>query len=298
LELLEHFLQCWHPISDEIVSNRRNNIINTKSNSATMVYAIRRLVVPCLLSNTESGLNSIRVFIRMMKVMTMLWCTTQYRQNMKIELGVMIEHFMLKFLQLGPQVSSLKSLKPNKSISNSDHIPLSLFQQQLCVLREIKVWFSCEPRNILELFLNFDYVDVTSSQNHFRLLPSTHWKITQKLFGAICILAEKCAEIISDSIKMTRIDKASTHTDSPTVLSQSTEVACKELTIATERAKRIQETCFEVLSEIVRSMMLCAVATSGVNYNSLKSLREKKKYSYIISKEKEECYKTEEIISR
>jgi hypothetical protein len=66
---------------------------------------------------------------------------------------------------------------------------------------------------------------------------------------------------IESLIISARIDTACTHIDSPAIFSQSTEVAWKKLAVATECAKRIQETCFEAMSEIIRSMILCAVAT-------------------------------------
>lgn len=70
----------------------------------------------------------------------------------------------------------------------------------------MKLWFQDEPRDILELFLNFDQVDAHSSKKHFRLLPSTHWKLTQQLCDALCALAEQCTEIIGDQIRLTRVD--------------------------------------------------------------------------------------------
>ena len=97
LELLDHFLQEWHNRLDKVVSNKRDahkpnsrrkiNDEEDNSSSLTMAYCIRRLVVPTLLSNTAVGLEDIKIFRRIMKIVTKLWCSKHFRQQIKIEIG-------------------------------------------------------------------------------------------------------------------------------------------------------------------------------------------------------------------
>ena len=292
VELILHFLQQWsskvkdlQPKPNDKNQKPTDDAAPTKQPEAigTMAYIVRRLIVPCLLSNTKAGLEDIRIFRRMMKIVTELWCTQYYRQHIKIEIGVLIEHFVLKFLRLGPQVLSPKRLSSTSSLFLQD-LPNSLLPQQVSILTEVKAWFATEPRDILELYLNFDQVDAHASKKHFRLLPSTHWKITQQLCGALCTLAEQCTDIVSEQIRLTRIDLACVESSSSggmphNAATNHTEEDLKEMAHVREGARVLQEKCFGAISQIARSLMLCAAATSGANNNLLSKLRERKNVS-------------------
>ena len=202
--------------------------------------------------------------------------------------GVLIEHFILKILRLGPQILQPKRLSINPS-SLLDGMQSSLLLQQATVLSEVKTWFSSEPKDIVELFLNFDKVDANSSQSHLRLLPSTHWKITQQLCDTICTLTEQCTFILSKQIRSTRIDlvgvdigasETGVH-NAPNV--QMTEEDLQEMGRVRDGARFLQEKCFAAIGQMVRSLMLCAAATTGANYNLLKTLKEKKEAPRYIS---------------
>lgn len=281
LELMHHFLHQWGKTCKynnalEKMATKEGRQIEDSSSLSTMAYTVRRLIIPCLLSNTRSGLDDIKVFRRMMKIVTMLWCNRILRRHIKIEIGVLIEHFVLKFLRLGPQVLPPKRLSKTRSSALND-MTVSLLPQQVCIVTEMKSWFISEPRDILELYMNFDQVDAQSSKAHFSLLPSTHWKITQQMCGALCTLAEQCTDIVSDQIRLTRIDLAEVDSQSagvnPTL--QHTEEDLREMTLVREGARYLQEKCFDTIAQIVRSLMLCAAASSGANYNLLSKLREK-----------------------
>lgn len=280
LELLHHFLRNWAKVAKSMHSKEmkaaKEGIQRSDSPSmATMAYAIRRLVVPCLISNTRAGLDDIKIFRRVMKIVSELWCNNLIRKHMKIEIGVLIEHFVLKFLRLGPQVLIPKRLSSRPS-STLDEMSVALLPQQVCIVNEIKAWFLTEPRDILELYMNFDQVDAESAKRHFSLLPSSHWKITQQLCGAICTLAEQCTEIVSDQIRLTRIDLAEMDTQSSSAQDgHHSEVDLREMTLVREGARYLQEKCFEAMAQIVRSLMLCAAASSGDNCNLLSKLRDK-----------------------
>lgn len=281
LELMHHFLHQWGKTCKynnalEKMAVKEGRQIEDSSSLATMAYTIRRLIIPCLLSNTRSGLDDIKVFRRMMKIVTELWCNRLLRRHIKIEIGVLIEHFVLKFLRLGPQVLPPKRLSKTSSSALND-MTVSLLPQQVCIVTEMKSWFISEPRDILELFMNFDQVDAQSSKTHFSLLPSTHWKITQQMCGALCTLAEQCTDIVSDQIRLTRIDLAEVDSQSAGVnpALHHTEEDLREMTLVREGARYLQGKCFDTIAQIVRSLMLCAAASSGANYNLLSKLREK-----------------------
>lgn len=281
LELLHHFIHQWGKAC------KYNNALQSKATKegfklkdslsmASMAYTIRRLIIPCLLSNTRAGLDDIKTFRRMMKIVTELWCNHLLRRYLKIEIGVLIEHFILKILRLGPQVLPPKRLSKTQSSILNDMV-VSLLPQQVCIVTELKTWFLSEPRDVLELYMNFDQVDAQTRMTNFSLLPSSHWKITQQMCGALCILAEQCTDIVSDQIRLTRIDLAEVDSQSaganPSL--HHTEDDLREMTLIREGARHLQEKCFDTIGQIVRSLMLCAAASSGANFNLLRKLREK-----------------------
>uniref|UniRef100_A0A7S3VDI2 Uncharacterized protein n=1 Tax=Chaetoceros debilis TaxID=122233 RepID=A0A7S3VDI2_9STRA len=318
LELMHHLVHQWGKTAKYIHNkqtkagkqNGSNSTTEESPSVVTMAYTVRRLIVTCLLSNTRAGLDDIRVFRRMMRIVTELWTNTLLRRHIKIELGVLIEHFCLKLLRLGPQVLPPKRLCNTTSTTLND-MSVSLLPQQVCIVTEMKTWFQSEPRDIIELFMNFDQVDAHSFPNNqsttgrtrgrgrgiggrgggnFSLLPSTHWKITQQLCGAICTLAEQCTDIVSDQIRLTRIDLA--EVDSASMAGNAgsgnanntatangqvyhNEGDVREMTLVRNGSRYLQEKCFETMGQIMRSLMLCAAASSGANYNLLVKLKEK-----------------------
>jgi hypothetical protein len=284
LELMHHFLHQWgktckynHALQNK--ADKEGWKLKDSVSVTTMAYTIRRLIIPCLLSNTRSGLDDIKVFRRIMRIITELWCNQLLRRHIKVEIGVLIEHFVLKILRLGPQVLPPKRLSKTTSTTLNE-MSVSLLPQQVCIVTEMKTWFLSEPRDILELFMNFDQVDAQASKTHFSLLPSTHWKITQQLGGAISTLAEQCTDIVSDQIRLTRIDLAGVDSQSAGAHQSlhHTEDDLREMTLVREGARYLQEKCFDTIAQIVRSLMLCAAASSGANYNLLSKLREKQEH--------------------
>ena len=249
---------------------------------ATMAYAVRRLVVTCLLSNTSSGLENRRVFRRSVRIVSELWCHPYYRYNMKLELGVLIEHYFIKMLRLGPQVLPLKRLKelgkrlPGRQPDSPllEEFDTSLLAQQLDVLTEVKRWFSGDPKEILELFLNFDMVDV-SGRSNVPMLPGSYWKITQRLCESLCTLAEEAGDIIAETIRATQISSVGDvgGTSSSAAALSSAVVAgadFAEMAQMREGARLIQEKAFDAISQMGKCFMQCAALTSGDRYNRIK----------------------------
>ncbi len=294
MELIHHFLVEWGrslKYTESKISKAQKSIKTTHKKSIediqsilTIAYNIRRLVVPCLLANTRPGLEDIKVFRRMMKIVTELWCNQHLRRHMKIEIGVLIEHFVLKILRLGPQVLPPKRLSSTSSSILQD-LPVALLPQQVCVVNEIKTWFQSEPRDVLELFMNFDQVDAQSKKKKFHLLPSSHWKITQQLCGALCMLAEQCTDIISEQIRLTRIDLSgveNSSTNPNNSIQFHSEEDLREMSLVRDGARYLQEKCFDAIGQITRSIMLCAAASSGANGDLLVKLRKKQKKDELV----------------
>eukprot|EP00978_Attheya_sp_CCMP212_P029268 scaffold103454_cov58-Attheya_sp.AAC.1 len=291
LELLLHFIEQWRDVAfptntDDCGKNEIGSDKSVKGPAVeTMVYALRRLVVPGLLANTGSGLENSRVFRRILKIISELWCTNHYRNRMKMELGILIEHFVIKMLQLGPQVLSPQRLfdlqngnkgrKRESSSSVLQDITSPLLPHQLDILVEIKKWFGSNPKDTLELFMNYDMEHNTSGFNG-GTFPGAQWKLSQQLCGTLCTFAEKCGEIISEQIRITSINGGtSSHTSGGHQVSQASSgsgsiVRGEEITeMATVRdgARLLQEKAFDAIGQIAKSLMECAALASGENFH-------------------------------
>ena len=84
--------------------------------------------------------------------------------------------------------------KDDASSAFLDEILASFLSQQLAILNAIRLWFSPEPKFILELLLNFDQTDANRNEHNFRMMPNMHWKLTQQICGVLCYLVEQCDE--------------------------------------------------------------------------------------------------------
>ncbi|KAL7455495.1 hypothetical protein ACHAWC_007045 [Mediolabrus comicus] len=255
LELLFHFIQMWHDavhsngtVKDEEEGDNEAAVIgegnDTKSN-ATMGYLIRRMLIPTLLNNTSSSIEDCRVFRRVIRITSHLWCNTYYRRQMKVDLAVLIEHYVLKTLCLGPQINPSKGSADDGAIPNESGEMPSLLDQQLTLLAELQVWFS-NPKAALDLYMNYDSPE--------EMLPATYCKLLNKLIEALCTLGEKCAAIVSDHGRFSSINgspkkSASLHNENDTTMAHVREAAL------TMRNK-----CFDVIALVVKSMMDCAAA--------------------------------------
>ena len=255
LELLFHFIKMWHDavhsngtVKDTEEGDTEAAVVSegndTKSN-ATMGYLIRRMLIPTLLNNTSSSIEDCRVFRRVIRITSHLWCNTYYRRQMKIDLAVLIEHYVLKTLCLGPQINPSKGSADDGAIPNESGEMPSLLDQQLTLLDELQVWFS-NPKAALDLYMNYDSPE--------EMLPATYCKLLNKLIEALCTLGEKCAAIVSDHGRFSSINgspkkSASLQTENDTTMAHVREAAL------TMRNK-----CFVVIALVVKSMMDCAAA--------------------------------------
>lgn len=261
LELLLSFVETWHIAvqaedTEQCTEATRTGKFRSlpfekRESMTTMVYVIRRLVVPTLLSNTSAALEDCRVFRRVLRIISHLWCTPYYRRHMKIDLAVLFEHFVLKLLCLGPQVQrslgSIGGVDERETTSSSD-MP-SLLHQQIDVLEEMNVWFSSDPKEVLYLYFNYD-VDQSGS------LPTSYSKLTSKICEALCNLAEKCGSIISEHGRFASINGANSSPRKSVVSPREGDVS--DMTHVRETALVLREKSFAVITSIAKSMMECS----------------------------------------
>jgi hypothetical protein len=267
-ELLLHFLEYWsdeqEAIQDVPAASRAEG---DQQSVHTLAFAIRRMVVPALLSNTRCGLEDARVFRRMIRTVSELWCSPIYRKHCKVELGILIDHFVLKMLQLGPQL-----LASNRVDLWSEKAQISLLIQQVEVMKEVKSW--CEnPKDVIELFLNFD-TDLCSEITG--PMQGTHWKIFQRLCTGLSNIAEQCGDLIGEQIleNQTKImsESAPVGDDSQAPVSGSMNGGSNfavDKTATREAAKLLRKTSLETISQIVKSLAISAAASAGKDYSNM-----------------------------
>ena len=255
-ELLLHFLKMWR------IAVSAENIIGcgggaeeaTCANSikpqcddgiesvATMVYAVRRLVPTLLLSNTSAAIEDYRVYRRVLRVMTQLWCNPYYRCQMKMELAVLIEHYVLRVICLGPQVNLTNQTSGSLGTTKVAGEMPSLLRQQQDVLDEIKVWFSSNPNDAVNLYINYD------NQGDM-MLPPSYCNLMNKICEALSTLAEQCGTIISEHGRFASINGDN---GSPR---RSAKQNDKSNANAREAAQSTREKAFNAITAIAKSMM-------------------------------------------
>lgn len=178
---------------------------------------------------------------------------------MKLELGILVDQFVIRVFKLGPQILFREQTK------NTDDSTY-LFAQQIEILKTLLIWFS-DPRGVLELFLNYG-VDVDDealgSPSSEDFLSGGRWKIAQQLCAVLCDIAEKCGEFIARQI---RESSAMTHSH----CGEDVEVleGMSDTTLARESARRLRKASLAVIERIIRSVAESAAATKGPRYNAV-----------------------------
>jgi hypothetical protein len=240
-ELLSHFLKMWHvAVSPETGTAKALEQVPVMFTSddiesvTTMTYAVRRLVVPTLLSNTSAAIEDYRVYRRVLQIVSQLWCNPYYRSHMKIDLAILIEHFVLKVLCLSPQVHFNKL---DEHSTTSGGMP-SLLQQQLDVLDELKTWFSSNSTGVLDLHLNYD--------NH-GMLPVSCCRLMSKICEALSTLAEQSGAIISE------------HGRFATIGGGESAPRRHEIANVRESAQVLRKKSFDAITVIAKSWMDSAI---------------------------------------
>jgi len=263
-ELLLHFIKMWHvavSAEDVMYCTEGATLASVaRQNYNPMTYAVRRLVVPTLLSNTSAAIEDCRVYRRILRIITQLWGNSYYRYQMKVELSVLIEHFVLKVLSLGPQVhTSSAGVSVDESSSPPGDMP-SLLHQQLDVLEEVKLWFSSNPKDALDLYINYE----TDG-----MLPPSYCRIMNKMCEALCNLAEQCGEIISEHGRFASINGGNGSPRRPALFTGENEKANSNVR---EAAQTMRQKSFDAITAIAKSMMDCASISSHKGLTAVSGL--------------------------
>jgi hypothetical protein len=261
LELLLHFLEFWSDEREALKSISSCGKLESLKSINTLIYSIRRTVVPCLLWNTRPSLENPQIYRRVIRLVSELWCSPVYRTHCKVELGILIEHFALKILELGPQCQYIHS--GERGIN-------SLLSQQIELIGEIKNWLAGDPKDVIEMYLNYD-TDITEEvTGQFHFLPGTRWQIFQRLCGSLSCIAETCGELIGNqiiqnqSIILSLADKSHHLSSRDDAKRDAIEKADLR-----EAARVLRKVSLDAISQIVKSLAISAGAASGVSLMNL-----------------------------
>eukprot|EP00804_Cyclotella_cryptica_P017432 CCRYP_020826-RA/>CCRYP_020826-RA protein AED:0.08 eAED:0.08 QI:0/0/0/0.75/1/1/4/0/1962 len=263
LELLLFFIKTWQNsihgknITQDSDDNASSGSVlcpvgDERNSAATMVYVMRRLIIPTLLSNTSSALEDCRVFRRVLRIISQFWSNPYFRARMDIDLAVLMEHYVLRSLCMGAQVNRTVAFAPadgeGEAPTVTDDMP-SLLNQQLDVLEEMSVWFSLDHKEIIDFYLKFDI-------GHDGSLPATYCSLCTKIIEALCNLAEQCGAIICEHSRFTSINGANTSPRKSGLSPRASDVS--HMAHVRETAQLLRERSFNVITLIVKSMMRCA----------------------------------------
>jgi len=174
MELLLHFMESFlNHVSEK-------GLGDTLSRDQILMYSIRRLVVPCILSNALLGDTDQAVFRRCFSVVKILLESPAYRKHHKVELAVLMEQYVLRILSFGPMVDGL----------STDSHP-SVFQQQLTVLTTLKTWL-CHTPLVLEIFNNYNGDSRISTRSWKSAATSVD--VFGQLSSLLCAFIEECVK--------------------------------------------------------------------------------------------------------
>jgi hypothetical protein len=269
-ELLLHFLEYWRD-EQEAVTGLRLDAFNSaeKRSIITLSFAARRMIVPSLLSNTRCALEDPKVFRCVIRIVSELWCSPFYRSCCKIELCVLIDHFVLRMLQLGPQFIACKSVDLDSELAH-----LSLLAQQVELIREIRNWFTNDPKDVVEMYLNYDTDFCAEITSPTQLIAGTQMKTFQRLCAGLSSIAEKCSDIIGEQI---RENQNKIRSESETIAEMSKMIesmndcgkVCVDKASVREAARLLRKVSFEAISQIVKSLAISAAAGIGPDFTNL-----------------------------
>ena len=259
LELLLHFLEFWN---DEQQAVGEMSLPNTHSGRSfstdTLAYSVRRMVVPCLLSNTKPALLDRNIFKRVLSIVSELWRSPVNRSHCRAELGVLIDHFYVHFLLLGPQ------LKPDsKYLLACGENSVSLHGHQLEILRELKSILHDDPKDAVVMFLNYDTDLVSDASGSLQPMPGTRWKLFQRLCAALSLITEQCGEVIAQQIEEHRAKLNSAEQGAPSTETASDNLSTADKAALRESARKLRTGSLECIAAIARALAICSGVSTG-----------------------------------
>lgn len=248
LEMICFFLKEWEAGQDRLE-------VPGSQAFGTFAFCVRRLVVPCLLSNTRDSLHDPRIFKRIIRIIGTLWCSPLYRSHLKLELGILLDHFVLKILRLGPQIL----------LKRSKGVPF-LFAQQLEVMVQMKDWFCTNSKTMMELFLNFDTEYGSSSVGgKMELFSGIKWNICQEICSCLCNISEKAGEFLENQIRESQSMTASSedNKDRTNIIH-----GMDGMMLARESAQRLQSAAILATTQVVQCLAKSAASSRGQKFKN------------------------------
>ena len=222
---------------------------------SSFTFCIRRLVVPCLLTNTPEALDDPRIFQRIIQIIAIFWRSSIYRKFMKLELSILFNHFILKLLEVGPQILF-------QSGKNRTH----LFAQQIELLKELKCWFSTDTdRLLLEPYLNYDADYRIQQVGDGR----EQWKLFEQLCSLLCNLSENCTQFLVDKIKESQSTSSTSRSARAQDRINMDYDGTSTVTLARESAKRLRNAALEAILQIVKLLARSITHSLGTQFFSL-----------------------------
>jgi hypothetical protein len=247
LEMIDFFLREWDTAKGALDLHKSRAF-------ETFVFCVRRLVVPCLLLNTENSLNDPRVFKRLIRIIGTLLVSQTYRTHMKLEMGILMEQFVLKILRMGPQILVIKS-------NGMPH----LFAQQLELMVQMKSWFLSSPETLLELFLNFDTnFGSQAVDGETKFISGIQLNLCQEICACLCSISEKCGEYLETQIRESQSMSASKKDDPEEVIQ-----GMSGMTLARESAERLRSSAILAVTQFAQCLAMSAASSRGQTFQNL-----------------------------
>ena len=264
LELLLHFIEYWSDEQEAVVGMQASNTHTGRALSTdTLAFAVRRLVVPCLLGNTKATILDQKIFRRTLCIVSELWRSPVNRAHCRAELGILMDHFFVKFLQLGPQ------FRGPKFKVNVDGTFIGLYGHQLDILKALKGIFVADPLDAVLMFLNYDTDVAAEPAGTLQSTPGTKWNLFQRLCSALVSLAEKSGEAIANQVedhrsKVSSTEDIDTNNDAP-----NETLSNAEKTAVRDSAKKLRAMALECVTLITRALATCSGVSVGGEYSTL-----------------------------
>lgn len=182
-----------------------------------------------------------------------------HRKRCKVEFGILVEHFAVRLLEVGPQY--IDANHENNS---------SLYSQQVELMKEMKQWFSQNPQDALEFFLNYDIDFSMKSAGSGKHLPGKTRKLFRRISSGLYGIAVTCSALIWKPLQKDRslVDRISCQKVdlSNKVL---TEHADKTKNEKIESATILRGLSVDIILSIVKSLAVSAAFSLGSSFSEL-----------------------------
>ncbi|GAX23930.1 hypothetical protein FisN_20Hu138 [Fistulifera solaris] len=260
LELLLHFLECLRDEQEASteVENAPVRVISSRDMDV-LTFSVRRMVAACLLWNTEASHESQFVYKRVLRIISEFWCSPIHRKRCKVETGILVEHFVVRLLEMGPHF-----------LGGSGEQKHGLYLQLTELLIELKKWFARCPIDTIEFFLSYDKDFSLKKVGSGQDFGAAKLRLLQRISLGICKIAETCSKSIGkqtptnrslkDRVFCERVD----HNMLPESL-HPTEAKSK----MRDSATTLRALSLDTIAQIVKSLTMSAALSVELPFSKL-----------------------------